>query len=241
MKTLNDEVEELQRAIGDIYRIDRALFRATPTLAGIGRRSGLRKLLRTHSRQVRSYGDRIRRIAAEIQRKYGELNELACSDPLTGLPNRREVMERLAEEMQRARRHGTSLSVIMLDIDDFKQINDTYGHQAGDRALVDVATGIASAARAYDVAARYGGDEFMIILPGADATTALTVAERIDSASTAHSSLAQKVRVSIGLACLCPETLDESALIEEADRVLYAAKRAKQQLYAHSPASTYLL
>ena len=161
-----------------------------------------------------------------------QLNQvLATSDELTGLANRRRLNEVLAVETARAQRSGHALGLAMIDIDQFKDYNDHYGHQAGDDCLKQVALAIAGAAqRAGDLAARYGGEEFVLILPDADANAARRVAEglrqSIEALGLHHvRSPSGRVTVSIGVAALASGgPTDPESLLHAADTALYRAK-----------------
>jgi len=159
-----------------------------------------------------------------------QLEQLLMVDEKTGLYNFREFRRRLREEWARASRYDTPLSVVFLDIDDFKKLNDTLGHPAGDRVLAEFATLVAGGARANDVAARYGGEEFSIILPHTDAVMAERVAERIRRAVAEFVFIEEehptRITVSAGVATF-PSTrgvdsVDE--LVRAADVALYQAK-----------------
>lgn len=153
---------------------------------------------------------------------------------LTSLPNRRSCFTRLEIEFNRSRRFGTSLSLLMLDIDHFKNFNDTYGHQVGDEALRAVGAALAGAIRSYDCAGRYGGEEFICFLPETTLAEALLVAERLRECVSATRVAAVNrdggsedvgMTVSVGIATWpdCPaERLDD--LVAAADRALYQAK-----------------
>lgn len=160
------------------------------------------------------------------------LAQLSQIDALTGLPNRRQFDEALRRELVRARRSGHGLSLLMIDIDHFKLLNDTLGHQAGDERLRDVAETLqACAVRATDVVARYGGEEFAAILPGASPTEALAVAEAmragVEDLALASPAPDGRVTVSIGAARLTEiETDTGQRLIERADAALYDSKHA---------------
>ncbi len=164
-------------------------------------------------------------------RHLERLAGLARKDPLTGLPNRRALEEELPRAFARAMRAGASLSVVVLDVDRFKEVNDTHGHAAGDAVLAAVAARAAAALRGSDVIARLGGEEFAVLLPGTDLARAAEAAERIRAAVAAEpivlgGALALDVTVSLGCAALRPEEDDGRALLARADARLYEAKRA---------------
>ena len=157
---------------------------------------------------------------------YQAQEENALTDELTKLPNRRYMAQRFLQEMQRARRHHKGLAFLMLDIDHFKQINDTYGHLHGDAVLAELARILTAAKRESDVAARYGGEEFGLILNETGETGAMTLAERIrEKVEAATFPGGLKLTVSIGVATTDDEALFTS-LIEKADQALYSAKQA---------------
>ena len=172
--------------------------------------------------------------AAALQQANAQLEELSTTDALTGLANRRRFDVRLAEEVQRAHRHGTELALLMVDIDHFKRYNDLLGHPQGDIALQAVAAVLAQQARRPgEIVARYGGEEFALLLPQASQPSATTVAERCHGAiamlALPHSAspTAAHVTLSIGLAMLkVREREDSAAFVRRTDAVLYAAKAA---------------
>jgi diguanylate cyclase (GGDEF)-like protein len=154
-----------------------------------------------------------------------EVARLATRDALTGLANRRLFEESLEREVARARRLSTPLSLLLIDVDHFKQINDTYGHPAGDAVLAGVAGAITAGTKAFDVPARYGGDELAVLLPGCGSHDARGVAERV------RSQIAEQVHdvpitVSVGVATMPENALDGERLVAAADAALYDAKRA---------------
>ena len=158
----------------------------------------------------------------------------SVSDPLTDLPNRRYFEARLAEEIARARRQDGALALLMIDLDRLKEINDTGGHDAGDRALCAVATALRDSVRRTDVAARYAGDEFVVLAPHTKADAALGAAARIRERLRV---LAPDRTVSIGIADLEAMEHDEpTALLEAADHALYRAKRGGRDGVAVAPA-----
>ena len=153
------------------------------------------------------------------------IEEHALRDPLTGALNRRALAEALDRELARCNRHGHALSVVMLDIDHFKRINDEFGHPVGDRVLVQMSRRIVTLMRPHDVFARYGGEEFLIAMPETDAGSAKLASQRIltELAAVSDSAL-PAITVSIGIAhWIARESAD--SLVARADGALYAAKR----------------
>ena len=153
-----------------------------------------------------------------------EVERLATRDSLTGIANRRLFDESLTRETARAQRLSTPLSLVAFDVDHFKQINDTYGHMVGDTVLREVAESIVATTKSFDVAARYGGDEFMLLLPGCSGADAAGVAERV-RAEIGRRVLAVPVTVSAGLATMPENAIDAERLVSAADAALYEAKR----------------
>jgi diguanylate cyclase (GGDEF)-like protein len=156
------------------------------------------------------------------------LAHAATVDELTGVLNRRGFAERLATEIARARRTSTPLSLVMLDLDHFKQVNDTSGHSAGDRLLSVVGGALAAATRGSDAAARLGGEEFAVLAPDTPAPVGLELAERLrDGIASAARGAGLPVTASAGVSTWSGEgPLDPDGLMAEADRALYAAKDA---------------
>lgn len=169
----------------------------------------------------------VRRFLKELNISQEELVRLACVDSLTGLVNRKTAMIRFEQEISSQNRGEGSLSCLMLDVDHFKSVNDRYGHQVGDAALIQVAKILSEMTRNYDIVCRYGGEEFMIIMPKTSLQGAGVIAERIlkkiagtpIEVSDHHLSLT----ISCGLAQRCDnETAD--TIIGRADAALYRAK-----------------
>jgi diguanylate cyclase (GGDEF)-like protein len=179
---------------------------------------------------------------AEWQEKANQFQLMSITDPLTGMLNRRYLIERLAEEMKRSKRQEYPMSFMMIDIDDFKLYNDRSGHQAGDLALEMTAQCLKSALRGADVASRYGGEEFCILLPQTSLTEAISIAERIRRRITrvrfphGKSQPLGSVTVSIGVSAFSPGVDTPETIIEAADRALYLAKsRGKNRVEAFEP------
>jgi len=197
-----------------------------------------RELIATLSAKNQALLEMNRELEAKIHERTHELAEanarlaqLAVTDGLTGLYNHRHFHERLTLEVERSQRSGLPLSLLMLDVDHFKQFNDTFGHPAGDEVLRQLARVLADARRANDVVARYGGEEFAVILVDTAKFTAAKVAERVRERVNAHdfSDAAPRVgalAVSIGVATFPDDGSDAEALVRAADTALYAAKRA---------------
>ena len=168
----------------------------------------------------------------KIRKLQVSLEQMVVSDPLTGLHNRRYLMDRLVQEMQRADRHGEPLAFAMLDLDGFKPINDQFGHVVGDKVLRAVGNAIAKCVRVSDIAARYGGDEFAVILPQTPAEGAARVCERmlrtISELMLQDEQGAQcKVTASLGLAYYPADDIESPEdLVHSADGALYGAKRS---------------
>ena len=169
--------------------------------------------------------------ALERMRLAAELERLAMHDPLTGLFNRRALMERLDAELRTARRTGEMLAFAMLDVDDFKHINDTRGHAAGDAALVTIAQILRACTREIDVAARFAGDEFSLVLPRTDRISAQAVMERIVKEFRANG-----LSASIGIAFTIG-TIEAAPLMRNADDAVYAAKAAGKDCYRFASGS----
>ncbi len=173
---------------------------------------------------------RIREATQELREANRKLVQLAVTDPLTGLYNRRYFRERLSEEVARVTRHADPLSVSMVDIDDFKAYNDTHGHPAGDEALRTIADTLDNGLRQEDIAARWGGEEFTILLPQTPGNKALTVVDRLRKAVVDMSLCVMRggkqtlLTISAGISTFSPSTDSVDTLIASADQALYQAK-----------------
>jgi diguanylate cyclase (GGDEF)-like protein len=156
-----------------------------------------------------------------------ELRRIASHDPLTQLPNRRAFETTLRRELRRADRSGTPLALLVMDLDEFKRLNDDYGHAAGDEGLRQVARSLTRTVRGSDHVFRWGGDEFAALLPDTDEAGATTMVERLRTAVAELRTPGPDLSLSVGVAVHAPgEPLDEDALLTRADAAMYAAKRA---------------
>ena len=156
-----------------------------------------------------------------------ETHRLASNDPLTGLQNRRRTTERLESEIARARRYGTPLSVALCDVDHFKHVNDRFGHNMGDEVLVEVAKGLMASLREVDLVGRWGGEEFLVVLPDTEPHGALVAGERLRLGVEAIAPFAEgpeRVTCSVGVSAFQPED-STTEFIDRADQALYRAKK----------------
>ena len=182
-------------------------------------------------RRITDMQQRLLAMSTQLKHVNRELSQLSSLDALTGIANRRSFDSALEFEWQKGLRDGTPLAAILGDVDYFKRFNDTYGHQSGDACLRRVAEALARTRREHDVVARFGGEEFVVLLPGVSLEVALGVAERLVAAVAAlgvphaGSDVAPHVTMSFGVAaCLPAPGLTADRLIESADAALYRAK-----------------
>jgi len=178
--------------------------------------------LETLGRQVMELLE-MRRTVIGLSGANARLGQQTLTDALTAVPNRRAYDQKIAEEYSRAKRTGAPLCMLLIDIDLFKQFNDTFGHPAGDAALQSVARVLAASLRPYDFLARYGGEEFIILLPGTELRDAMIVAERVRNLVANADFPHRKFTISIGISRLDAET-GIMGLVQAADRGLYRAK-----------------
>lgn len=195
------------------------------TLEGLAR-----DLVRDLGGQEVAAGDQVSANVSAVD--IDSLERLASADPLTGLANRRGGEKDIAAEISRARRQNTPLSCVLLDIDHFKEVNDTFGHQAGDYVLRELSALLRRTVRAYDILVRWGGEEFLVVLPGVDHEQALKLAERIRQA-VENMALAGigGVTASVGVAALGND-YSFDAMFAAADRRLYSAKASGRNTVA---------
>lgn len=169
-------------------------------------------------------------VAVENSRLYKLTKKLAITDELTGLANYRQLQQKLDDEIERANRYGKRLSLVMIDVDDFKYFNDTQGHIAGDAALAELGRVVTSVVREVDLVARYGGEEFSVVLPETDSAGAFVAAEKVREAVANHlfcdvdGSRNCGLTVSLGVATYPTHASDKESLLRDADDALYRAK-----------------
>jgi two-component system cell cycle response regulator len=185
--------------------------------------------------------ERILAVHDRLSRQNAMLAELASTDELTGVKNRRRFREDLELLFAQADRQRSPLSLIMLDIDHFKQYNDAFGHPAGDEVLRQVGATLRSIVRGHDVVARYGGEEFAVLLPATGAEVALKIAERLRAAIAGRNWLHRAVTASFGVSTSEPGTMDDIILVERADRALYLSKQAGRNRSSHFQFSVFSL
>ncbi len=223
----DDRLKALQAGADDLLAkpLDRAELFARLNVA--------RRII-TMEEQLRSRSSELERMHAELERRNTLLAEIASCDGLTGLKNHRYFREALEAQFSLARRKGMPLSVVMLDVDQFKPFNDTFGHPAGDDVLREVARLLRDNVRDHDVVARYGGEEFAVLLPASDVEASRALAERLRGAIERHSWPLRPITISLGASTMTPRVARPIALIEQADRSLYHSKAEGRNLVTHA-------
>lgn len=191
-----------------------------------------RRAMAELAQERNSLEDRILQRTLELLQANRKLEELATTDPLTGIANRRKMTEQIAQELERARRFHHPLSLLMIDIDHFKRINDTYGHEVGDQAIIQTATLLTANLRAVDLVARFGGEEFVLLMPETHIAVAMHAAERLREQAAqlrvpVESGMEVELTISIGVAAADPYGTPDSpsSLLVRADKALYRAKK----------------
>jgi diguanylate cyclase len=181
----------------------------------------------------------LKQIHLEIEQKQAELMEmnavlveLSFTDKLTGLKNRRYLQEKLEEQIAEYHRERVPFSLCILDIDHFKKVNDTYGHQTGDYVLEKLASTLKSQSRKEDIVARYGGEEFILLLPNIDTSESRSIAENLRRFIASSTWEIGRITVSIGIATFTSNDTDVT-LLEKADQALYASKEQGRNRVTH--------
>ena len=184
-------------------------------------------------------GQRLAWAPTEVLCSFGGERNRSQTDPLTGIPNRRSFFEHLGTESHRARRYSRSISLAYIDLDHFKEINDAFGHETGDRLLAVVAGVIKRDIRQIDVVARLGGDEFALLLPETDSEAATMALNKIQRSLQAAMKQRQwPVTFSVGLVTFQPPPDSIQSMVNAADQAMYTAKRnGRGRLIVHEPAA----
>jgi diguanylate cyclase (GGDEF)-like protein len=193
--------------------------------AALAEKDALAAQLQESEELFRTRSGELARYQAELEAANDRLRNLAVTDDLTGLRNRRAFEERLAFEFSMARRKKRDLTVVLVDADDFKKVNDRLGHAAGDSVLQQLAKVLQNTVRLTDLAVRFGGEEFAVILPESDERSALLWCRRLRKALEDTAWEHHPVTVSMGAAGLTPACANGSHLVAMADQALYRAKR----------------
>lgn len=205
--------------------------------------------LKSQMEQLATSNKKLEQLNGELQKKNDELvethkalEELATTDGLTGLRNRRYFTERLEEEFMRTQRDSQNISLVMLDIDFFKKVNDQHGHQCGDSVLVQFSQILKVNLRQHDIVARYGGEEFIIAIIGQDSNASVATAERIrldvEKSTFTHEDIQLNLTCSAGVGTypdVCKDNPDLDALVQEVDAALYAAKHGGRNQVINAP------
>lgn len=224
-------------ALGTICVIDRVPRELTPdqraALEALSRQVMAQLELRRERAQAERVASERTRYAALLEeyqrileRDIEEMSELSITDPLTGLKNRRAFLDRLQEELARCARYGEPLAVALVDVDHFKRVNDAFGHTVGDAVLSQVADVLRHSVRTTDLVARFGGEEFVVLLPSTDTEGAHVLAERLRQAIEAEPWDGATVTVSVGVAVTTAGTEHPDEFVAAADVAMYAAKQA---------------
>jgi diguanylate cyclase (GGDEF)-like protein/PAS domain S-box-containing protein len=190
--------------------------------------------------QLKQAEDRITLLARELAQNNERLAQLASTDALTGLYNRRAFDDQLIAQVRLMKRMGRPISLLLVDVDDFKQYNDRYGHLAGDQVLITIAGLLSQNIRASDIIARFGGEEFVVILPDTTGLAALQLAERLRLAIDVHPWEADRLTISLGAATLefterspAGGADEQTRLFSEADQALYHSKSEGRDRVTH--------
>jgi len=189
--------------------------------------------LRAQIEQIHTFSRELQVHAVRLEAINARLEALSKLDGMTGLKNHRAFQERLEFEFQRALRYSMPLSLLLLDVDHFKNFNDTYGHLAGDEVLKTVAQVLQDNARGVDFVARYGGEEFVVILPHADESSSVVIAERLRAAIENVVWLPRSITASLGLATLSQNMTSAAQLIALSDKALYHSKTTGRNRVTH--------
>lgn len=229
-------LEKLERAMDNVRQ-----GRFAPDGLPVGGRGEIGRLIQHFADMARAVTNAQADLEAKVRERTEALEHLSKTDSLTQMLNRRGMTERIRTELSRSKREGNRFGILWLDVDYFKEINDRYGHPSGDKALVEIAGLIQAIIRPYDSAARWGGDEFLILIQDCDQDVLVTLGERIRTAISGQSGLSapdgHPIPLSVSIGCNLAETDgDLESLLQGADHALYAAKQAGRNcLRLHAP------
>ncbi len=240
MLTCNETEDELVQAF-DAGADDYVVKPFTPKVLHARISSGERLI--QYQQTIQRDRETIQRYAARLATANRNLQNMAMTDFLTGLPNRRNALLRLKNLVAEVKRYREPLSCLIIDIDHFKKINDTYGHDSGDTVLKKLSQLLEEKARSYDIVSRWGGEEFLIICARSGPTDSFQLAERLRQTVEQYSicpsdEIEAKVTISIGVASWTPDLQSEDELIKEADTYLYLAKKNGRNRVEASPGKT---
>ncbi|MBI5675169.1 MAG: diguanylate cyclase [Nitrospirae bacterium] len=187
--------------------------------------------------RTKALQDELRQKNKQLSELLAKMGTLAITDPLTGLYNRRQFDDVLEAEWKKSQRYHYHVSCLLADIDFFKAVNDTYGHKAGDLVLIEIGNILKKSIRDVDTIARWGGEEFIVMLPHTDKGQSLLAAQRMLEKVSVHEFEQfpdKRLTVSIGLSCSSPSVNTKEQLVEEADKALYEAKKnGRNRIEAH--------
>lgn len=199
----------------------------------ITQRKALEKRIEEQVAQLNALNADLQKKERKLEVANKRLRQLAETDPLTGVANRRAFRMKLDVEIEKARAENLSLSLLLLDVDHFKRFNDTFGHQAGDKVLTQVAHILRDEVRMEDIVARFGGEEFVVLLPCTAPNQALGAAERLRQAIESAPWEFGPVTASFGVSTSAGDNLDARTLLEQADSAMYASKKAGRNRVTH--------
>ena len=211
-------------AFAHVYHREGAPVRILGNVQDISERKAAHRQIEWQMRTISSYAAELEAGKQELEKVNARLEALAITDGLTGIMNHRAFQDRIDQEFKRARRYESALSMLLIDVDNFKSYNDSFGHQAGDEVLRAVAKTLQLTGRQTDWIARYGGEEFVVILPETGLESALDAAERFRVAVSSRALGSRELNISVGVATLTKNHVRPAHLVSDSDRALYFAK-----------------
>lgn len=212
---------------------DQSIVGAISTIVDITERKALEEQVNNQLRIATRLNRQLESKRKELSQANEKLELQATTDGLTELKNYRFLREFLSTEFNAARERSRPVSIVIIDVDKFKELNDAFGHPAGDQVLKSISQLLLKSKRGNDVAARYGGEEFVIVLPGADERASRTYAERLRAAVEGHPWQSRPITISLGIATLSDQVESASHLLDLADRALYLSKQGGRNRATH--------